>query len=564
MNRPATLLLVDDREENLRALTAILEPTGHRLVCAASGEAALKVLLNEDVSVVLLDVRMPGMDGYETATHIKMLERTRDIPIIFLTAQQAESEQALKAFSVGAVDFVTKPFEPWSLRAKVQVFVELAEKTALLRHRSDQLRHDLDRQYAAEARHLRKLADAALAINSTQSLDDMLRVINDSAREIIHAHFAETIITVDREQVGADAPWPERSRSYSAKHEAWAAGGSVDSVDLSALYTRVVDRTAPVGMSKHEIGEVLAGQDLGGLVVKHPMLEGWLAAPLVGRGGQGLGLLQVADKVEGDFTEQDSLVLLQLAQLAAVAIENAQRYHHEHEIAHTLQTSMLPPRLATVPDVALASRYRAGGPGTEVGGDWYDTVLLDDGRLLLIVGDVVGRGARAAAVMGQLRTGMRAYALQQFSAERLMRSLDLLLQDLGEGRFATAVCVVIDPAARRAEVVSAGHPPPLLIDPDGVTAYLRCEPHTPLGVLSDPSYSATAAELPEGTTLLLYTDGLVEARDMPVDRGMARLRRVVGGQRYADVEGLCDRVLEEIVGAGTGDDVAVLAARILR
>ena len=555
--RGGALLLVDDRVENLTALAAIVEPLGHRLISVTSGEEALKALLNEEVSVILLDVRMPGMDGYETASHIKMLDRTRDIPIIFLTAEDGESQQALKAFSVGAVDFVTKPFEPWSLRAKVQVFVDLAEKTKLLHHRSEHLRHELDRHYAAEASHLRKLTDAALVINSTQTLDDMLRVITASAREIIDTHFAETVITADR-----DSAWPERSRSHSSKYDAWAV--EAKPVDLSALTSRVVDRTEPVGMSHREIAEILAAQDLAGTVVKHPMLEGWLAAPLVGRNGASLGLLQVADKVDGDFTDQDSLVLVQLAQLASVAIENAQRYHQEHEIAHTLQQSMLPSRLVSVPDIELASRYQAGGWGTEVGGDWYDSVRLDDGRLLLFVGDVGGRGAKAAAVMGQLRTGMRAYALQQLPAPMLMSRLDELLQDLGDGRFATAVCVVVDTVARQAEVVSAGHPPPLLIDPDGVTQFLPCEAHTPLGVLDEPKYASSLFSIPVGGTLLLYTDGLVESRDMSVDRGMTRLRKVVGGQRYDGVEQLCDRILGGLVGGGAGDDVAVLAARLLR
>src|SRR6266550_9080374 len=128
-----TLLLVDDRRENLQALTAVLEPLGHRLVTAESGEEALKRLLTEDVSVILLDVQMPGIDGYETARHIKQRERTRDVPIIFLTAHEADAEQAMTGFSTGAVDFVSKPFDPGILRAKVQVLADLAEKTEMLK-----------------------------------------------------------------------------------------------------------------------------------------------------------------------------------------------------------------------------------------------------------------------------------------------------------------------------------------------------------------------------------------------------------------------------------------------
>jgi serine phosphatase RsbU (regulator of sigma subunit) len=315
-------------------------------------------------------------------------------------------------------------------------------------------------------------------------------------------------------------------------------------------------------MAKREIGEILSAHSIGTLVFNHPMLEGWLAAPLVTRGGIGLGLIQVSDKIDGDFSEQDELVLVQLAQLAAVAIDNAQRFEREHEIAHTLQRSMLPPRLVCTSGVELAARYRAGGAGTEVGGDWYDSVELDDGRLMLMVGDVVGRGAAAAAVMGQLRTGFRAYALQRLPVTVLMSSLDRLLQDLGDGRFATAVCVVADPVEGTVEVVSAGHPPPLLIGPDGGTSFVPCDAHTPLGVLENPVYEPYAYRLRPGSTLLLYTDGLVESRDLPLHEGMGALKVAVArGPAAESVDDLCDRILAEIVGDQTGDDVALLAAR---
>ena len=358
-----TVLLVDDRKDNLRALAAILEPLGFDLLLAGSGEEALKQLLGHDVSVILLDVRMPGMDGYETARHVKARDRTSDIPIIFLTAEQAESDGVLQAFSAGAVDFVTKPFEPWSLRAKVQVFADLAHKTRLLREQSDLLRRQLDDHYATETRHLRKLADAAVAINSTLSLDEMLRRLTDSAREVIQTHEAETTITVEME---GNAGGHARSRSHSPKYDAWAATATDPTLD--AMYASVIDRRVPVRMAKQDIADTLGAWGVHGVAPNHPLLEGWLAVPLVGRTGRALGLIQVADKVDGDFTDQDELVLVQLAQLAAVAIENAQRYHQEHAVAHTLQRSMLPAALPIVDGVELAARYRAGSAGTEVGG----------------------------------------------------------------------------------------------------------------------------------------------------------------------------------------------------
>jgi serine phosphatase RsbU (regulator of sigma subunit) len=121
----------------------------------------------------------------------------------------------------------------------------------------------------------------------------------------------------------------------------------------------------------------------------------------------------------------------------------------------------------------------------------------------------------------------------------------------------------VDPAAGSVEVISAGHPPPLLIDAGGEVSFLACEPNTPLGVLDAPRYVSRQAAFAAGSTLLLYTDGLVEARDVPLDQGMERLTAVLAGAAVDGVEQICDLVLDQMVGGGTGDDVAVLAARLL-
>ncbi len=136
---PARILLVDDRPENLLALEAILSSLGQTLVRAGSGEEALKALLADDYAVILLDVQMPGMDGFETAAHVKRRERTRDIPIIFLTAINREPQHAFRGYSAGAVDYLSKPFDPWVLRAKVAVFVELYRKNRQLRDQAELL-----------------------------------------------------------------------------------------------------------------------------------------------------------------------------------------------------------------------------------------------------------------------------------------------------------------------------------------------------------------------------------------------------------------------------------------
>ena len=146
---PAKILMVDDRPENLLALEAILQGLGHDLIKAESGEEALKRLLVEDVAVLLLDVQMPGMDGFETAAHVKRREKTRDIPILFLTAIDGEAHQAFRGYAAGAVDYLSKPFDPWVLKAKVGVFVELYERRRELAHQAEQLRRRLARYDAA-------------------------------------------------------------------------------------------------------------------------------------------------------------------------------------------------------------------------------------------------------------------------------------------------------------------------------------------------------------------------------------------------------------------------------
>ncbi|TMR10399.1 response regulator [Nonomuraea turkmeniaca] len=132
MNRQVKILLVDDNDESLVALEAILRPLQQRLFKARSGQEAMKLMLRNDFAVVLLDVLMPGMDGFETATHIKRLDQTRDVPIIFLTGTEPGSGAAFRGYAVGAVDYLTKPFDPWVLRSKVAVFIELFRKTAVL------------------------------------------------------------------------------------------------------------------------------------------------------------------------------------------------------------------------------------------------------------------------------------------------------------------------------------------------------------------------------------------------------------------------------------------------
>lgn len=166
MVQKAKILLVDDRPENLLALEAILSALDQTLVRASSGEEALKALLTDDFAVILLDVQMPGMDGFETAAHIKRRERTRDIPIIFLTAINHGPHHTFRGYAAGAVDYISKPFDPWVLRAKVSVFVELYMKNCQLREQAALLRLQLEggggKASAGDAKELKRAARRAV------------------------------------------------------------------------------------------------------------------------------------------------------------------------------------------------------------------------------------------------------------------------------------------------------------------------------------------------------------------------------------------------------------------
>jgi CheY-like chemotaxis protein len=190
----ANILLVDDRAENIIALEAILSSLNQTLVPARSGDAALKALLSDEFAVILLDVLMPGMDGFETAAHIKRRPKTRDVPIIFLTARNAEPDYAFRSYSAGAVDYIAKPFDPWVLRAKVSVFVDLYTKTRQLSDQATMLRAQLgDSLAAAEA--VRSDADPVLAELSARlaAVEDMVTVLSGQTSGAADAAISESM-----------------------------------------------------------------------------------------------------------------------------------------------------------------------------------------------------------------------------------------------------------------------------------------------------------------------------------------------------------------------------------
>jgi len=269
---------------------------------------------------------------------------------------------------------------------------------------------------------------------------------------------------------------------------------------------------------------------------------------------------------DDDWTGADGTDLLRtLATECAEALERAQLYEQQRDIATVLQRTLLPSVLPEVPGARVAARYAPGGRGVDVGGDWYDVLELPDGRTGLVIGDVEGHSAEAAAVMGQVRNALRAYAVEGSTPAIVMERLNRLLARWGVTRLVTCCYLEFAAAEGTATVVLAGHPPPLVLSPDGTAEYVLARPNLVLGVDESATFVETTVLLDPGASLLLYTDGLIESVSRALPEGLAALR---DWARDSDPEDTTDELVEMLIrrareGLPVADDVAVLALRYL-
>ncbi|BAU85812.1 serine phosphatase rsbU [Streptomyces laurentii] len=294
-----------------------------------------------------------------------------------------------------------------------------------------------------------------------------------------------------------------------------------------------------------------------------------------------VGLAQFSRAMGSEpFGTRDRALAVELAARAAVCIDNARLYRREHERALILQRSLLPPGDPEAAGLDIACRYLPGTVGSEVGGDWFDVIELPGHRTALVIGDVMGRGLRAAVAMGELRTAVRTLAQLDLEPAEVLSHLDETARGLGapagaqqsarahkargpelaEVYLATCVYAVYDPVTRRCTFANAGHLPPVLVEPGAPARLLDVPPGMPLGVGGEP-FEEVTVELPEGALLALYTDGLVESRDHPLDEGLNAFRSALTGPDRP-LEDVCDHVLTTLDTGHGEDDIALLMARI--
>jgi hypothetical protein len=285
----------------------------------------------------------------------------------------------------------------------------------------------------------------------------------------------------------------------------------------------------------------------------------FLVAPLIARGNV-LGFLVLLRRGDSEpFQETDVPLAEELAARTAICIDNARLYERERRTALTLQRSLLPSCLERSPGLEIAHRYLPASDLAEVGGDWFDMIPLTEDRTALVVGDVIGHGIRAAATMGQLRTATQTLASLDPDPAELLFRLNHVAQQLSSDQIATCLYATYDRRSGKVEMCSAGHVPPVLVEPAGTAAPVDVAAGLPLGV-GEAEYETCTADLPLGGLLVLYTDGLVESRAQGIEEGLEDLCSLLNGPPRG-IERICDMVVNAHRPGDKRDDIALLMAR---
>jgi len=290
-------------------------------------------------------------------------------------------------------------------------------------------------------------------------------------------------------------------------------------------------------------------------------LSSAMVVPLKARGKVFGAITFVVSDPERGYDDEDLALVEDLARTAALVVDNARLYRREHDAAVTLQRALLPQSLPEVPGLRFDARYHPAAPGSEVGGDWFEVVALDDGGVALTIGDVAGRGIRAASVMGQLRPSLGAFVRDGHGPKEAVERIHRLMLEFPRTEMITLFHLRYDPAAERARYVRAGHPPGLVRCPGGEVRELMGEGIPPLGIFQEIEFVDNDADVSPGSMVLLYTDGLIERPNVDLADSIERLKRAFE-EAPADPAEALDWIEEKLVIQGIGDDVALLAMTI--
>ncbi|MGW5668046.1 SpoIIE family protein phosphatase [Micromonospora sp. NPDC003776] len=505
----ATVLVVDDSRTKRYLLVSWLNRAGFRTVEAENGAEALALVENEHIDVVVLDVRLPDMSGFEVCERIK--EAHPVTPVIHVSAHAIDVGDRAQGLTRGADAYLAEPIEPEELVATTHAVLRYYQA----RRRAEQL-----------AERLTALADATVQMHAASNFVRLLEAAASGAARIFKSPAAVVAETFDGDCLAGVSAGPDAAPTVVP----W----SVDDTGVPIGSTVRIDEPGNWGLVEWPAGDTVTvaaarlREDRAPLYVVVPTATQTVRTP----------------------------VLVQLAQAVASAVEAQRSFDEEHRIAVTLQRSLLPRRLPEVAGLDLAVRYEPASAQTEVGGDFYELVMLD-GHLLVAVGDVAGHSLHAATVMAELRHAVRAYAVEGHQPGVILDRVNELMRTLLPNEQATLCLLLLHPGSGLVRLASAGHLPPL-ISRDGRVEFVQHA--APLLGVRAPRPPDLEFVLPAGATLVLYTDGLIERRDTTIDDGLAALS-VVAAEVDHDLDLFCQRLLVELAPPEIHDDVAVVAVR---
>ncbi|MCX4390636.1 SpoIIE family protein phosphatase [Micromonospora peucetia] len=619
----ATVLVVDDNAD-LRGFLASLLAPHHRVVTAVDGREALDRIAERVPDLVLTDVMMPRLDGFGLVRALRADRRTAGLPIIVLSARAGE-EAAVEGLRTGADDYLAKPFSSEELLARVGAHLELARlrneeatwRAALVESLQDAFAVvDADGALVEANEAFCRLvgtarlaapvapphpwwpeADAAPA--DRRLLIDVLRTARDSDRGRVtlplrhadgHRVWAEAVYNSLREPRTGRRLYVATLRDVTDEVRASARQSALAA--LSGRLGRASDVAEVLDAGLSELCTLLDGTrglavcaDAAGtpLVVTQGLtLTGRVQRALDGLAAEGEPRLVLDDagrvtavgaRIEpggppgGVWLELDpprsvptvdQPLVRQLCVALAQALVRARAFETQRTVALAMQRAMLGP--VDLP-AGFATRYQPAVAPLEVGGDWYDVVQLPGDLVGVVVGDVVGRGLPAATVMGQLRSASRALLLQAKSPAEVLSALDDFARMVPGGACTTVFCAIIDRSLGMLRYSSAGHPPGILVHPDGSADLLTRAGSVPLASVAVPGRPEAGARLRPGSTLLLYTDGLIERRRELIDAGISRAVAALTQGRELPEGALADRVVRDLLPDTRNDDVAVLVYR---
>jgi GAF domain-containing protein/anti-sigma regulatory factor (Ser/Thr protein kinase) len=473
-------------------------------------------------------------EGYDFVTELGIRSSLRT-PVVI-----AGSSELVLAISWQVV--VSEP-DP----ATTVVIRRFADQAALALEQVERRRAEAEAKRRAEA--TRRLQEVTAALSVATTVLDVSTTCLEKALDSVGAEAGFVVLTGP---AGASAVELVTSSGYDDDElDAWRGFDLDDDVP----FARAIATAEPVWALSSEAMSAFTG-------VREARAAGWIALPLMAREGA-RGALHLSLRSPRSFTEEDRAWLRSMITQCGLALERATQYEVEQTIAETLQRSVLPSSLPRVDGVELAARYLPGSAQLDVGGDWFDALQLPDGKLGLVVGDVVGKGVQAAASMAQLRNAIRAFSVDRLKPSSVLVRLNRLADEVLDTSFATVAYLSLEPDSGVCRLSSAGHPPPAIAYPDGRVELIEGARGLPLGTGIRTTYRQELFELPPGSVVVLYTDGLVERRGRSIDEGLSTLRKALASAP-GDPDRLLEHVLENVVGDDErGDDIALLAARIL-